>query len=195
MLIKLVLLIILINKLNGEMINELSLIECLNPIVTLHIYSSQLNPKWIINQTQIQFMRNLSKQSSKTNQNNSKRINSFERIMGYQGFSLKCSDKNEIFLSENIQLEKELLKTGQSYLSLELINHINKFIGQTKSFNSLRNIPRINCNNVPIKGPDSVPLYNPFTDNGGCFITKQLINNCYAYGIHSSLSLSQSFPF
>lgn len=193
MLIKLVIYLILIYQLNGEMRNELSLIECLNPIVTVHIYSSQLNPKWIINQTQIQFIQNLSKQSFSTNKNQSKRINSFNRIMGYQGFSLKCSN-NEIFLSENIQLEKELLKTGQSYLSSQLINHISKYIGQTKSINSLRNVPRINCNNVPIKGPDSVPAYNPLTDNGGCFITKQLINNCYAYGILSlSLLINQLF--
>ena len=60
-----------------------------------------------------------------------------------------------------------------------MLQHISeKTIFRTNS----RNLVRINCNKVPIRGPDSVPAYNPYTDNGGCFITKQLKNNCYAYG-------------
>ena len=59
---------------------------------------------------------------------------------------------------------------------------MNKYLGQGSFQINERNSLGINCNNVPIKGPDSVPHYNPLTDNGGCFLTKQLKNNCYAYG-------------
>ena len=93
-------------------------------------------------------------------------IKSSERIMGYQGFSISCSNDNEIFLNGINSIEKQLLNSGKSFLSLDIINHVNQYIGEEKIFrNNNRNLINTNCNNVPIKGPDSVPMYNPLTDN------------------------------
>ncbi|CAF1046866.1 unnamed protein product [Rotaria magnacalcarata] len=103
------------------------------------------------------------------------------RVMGYQGFSVSCSEKNEIFVHGAAIIEKELLESGRPYLSSAIIHHVLENIGQTAPMNPYRSLNRINCDHVPIKGPDSVPVFNPRTDNGGCFITKQSKNNCYAY--------------
>lgn len=161
----------------GQTIN----FECINPYVTLHIYSSKLNPRWRINQTDVKLIQNFRKKVTESN--------SSTRIMGYQGFSLSCDEKNDIFIHQSIEIEKQLLQTGRSVLSKEIFNHVQNYLGQSNgiSNNYMRNIPKINCNHVPIKGPDTVPIYNPLTDNGGCFITKQSNNNCYAYGEHFSL--------
>ncbi len=89
--------------------------------------------------------------------------------MVYQGFSISCSNDNQIFIHGIISLEKQLLNSGKFYLSSDVIDHVNQYFGQiTISINSLHNrilFNNNNCNHVPIKGPDSVPNYNPLTDN------------------------------
>jgi len=165
-------------------LNDLLTLECNEPLITLYIFSSQTNPTWKMNITQIYHIKNLVNKRIK-NSLNKQTINIHEystRIMGYQGFSISCSDNNQIFIHGLIDIEKQLLESGKSYLSSSIIDHVNQFIGQTTFTINYRNLPKINCNIVPIKGPDNVPIYNPLTDNGGCFLTKQSSNNCYAYG-------------
>ena len=184
---------------NGERFsNEILSFQCVNPYVTLYIYSSQLNPRWKINSIEMKSIRNLTNSLMKKNQNKEIRRKSSERILGYQGFSISCSEKrneNEIYIDQSITIENYLLKTGRSYLSSEIINHVQFYLGQSNinSNNYIKNLPRINCNQVPIKGPDTVPIYNPLTDNGGCFVTKQLNNNCYAYGCALNIPFSIDF--
>jgi hypothetical protein len=109
-------------------------------------------------------------------------IKSTTRIMGYQGFSVSCSDDNEIFVHGVIPVEKELLESGRPYLSATIVHHVSEYLGQSVPMTTYKSLNLINCDRVPIKGPDSVPVYNPQTDNGGCFVMKQSKNNCYAYG-------------
>jgi hypothetical protein len=160
---------------NGEL-DKLFLLKCNDPLVTLYIYSSKINPSWKINLTKLNYFENDQIEMKYSN-----------RIMGYQGFSISCSNDDQIFIHGIISLEKQLLNSGKLYLSSDVIDHVNQYLGQTTiSINSFHNrilFTNNNCNHVPIKGPDSVPNYNPLTDNGGCFITKQSINNCYAYGL------------
>ena len=112
-----------------------------------------------------------------------------KRILGYQGFSISCLDDKEIFINGLFQLENLLLNSGLKYLSLDIINHIKEHLGESYPINISKRLISINCDHVPIKGPDNVPVYNPKTDNGGCFITRQSKNNCYAYGLfHFQLS-------
>merc|ERR1711959_191686 len=40
----------------------------------------------------------------------------------------------------------------------------------------------VDCNATPIRGPDTVPDFDLANDVGGCFLEKQLQNNCYNYG-------------
>jgi hypothetical protein len=170
-------------------LNDLLTLECNQPLVTLYIFSSQTNPTWKINITQIVNIKKIANKMVKNFDNETMPMKSSTRIMGYQGFSISCSDKNEIFIHGNIPIENELLESGRTYLSSTIVDHVREYIGQTSEYieQSMsiindRNLVHINCNSVPIKGPDSVPVYNPQTDNGGCFITKQSTNNCYAYG-------------
>lgn len=39
--------------------------------------------------------------------------------------------------------------------------------------------PSVDCSHAV--GPDSVPVYNPTVDDGGCFVAHQSENNCYNY--------------
>lgn len=164
-------------------LTDLLTLECDQPLVKLYIFSSQTNPTWKINLTEIDHIKSLTNKIMKNSFDNEIiEIKSNTRIMGYQGFSISCSDNNQIFIHGIISIEKQLLESGKLYLSSNIISHVNEHIGQTIYRINYRNLARINCNIVPIKGPDTVPIYNPLTDNGGCFITKQSSNNCYAYG-------------
>ncbi len=165
-------------QLTKEDLNKLIGLDCLNPSVTLHVFSAKPNPIWKINLKQMNYIKSLVKDSSK----GLSLVKSTQRIMGYQGFTISCSKDNEIFLHGLNSIEKSLLDSGQSYLSSSIIEHVKENVGQSMSLNNSRSLTRINCDNVPIKGSDNVPTYNPQTGNGGCFIKKQSKNNCYAYG-------------
>jgi hypothetical protein len=107
------------------------------------------------------------------------------------GFSLAIDDQ---LVYGNIAAELFLLKTipASVGLSSAVIKHILSRILAFKSdietrhkFAAVtyRNESRLSadCNTV-IKGPDTVPIYSPSTDNGGCFIEDEGQNNCYDYG-------------
>ncbi|CAF2632657.1 unnamed protein product [Rotaria sp. Silwood2] len=126
-------------------------------------------------------MKTIASKMVKDYDNHTSTIKSTTRIMGYQGFSITCSINNEIFVHGVIPIEKELLDSGRPYLSPAIIRHVTEHIGESIVMTHYRSLTRFNCDRVPIKGPDSVPVFNPQTDNGGCFITKQSKNNCYAY--------------
>jgi hypothetical protein len=170
-------------------LDEIIKLNCAEYRVTLNVYSTELNPSWKMNLSEMIKIKNLIKQ----NENKTFEMKQTKRIIGYQGFSISCSKDKQIFVNNLIYLEKEFLKSGLSYLPSEIIDHVNKHIGECQPINVFKKSLSFNCDNVPIKGPDNVPKYNPQTDNGGCFITKQRINNCYAYGnLHlQHLSLNQ----
>jgi len=51
-----------------------------------------------------------------------------------------------------------------------------------ESVSEILETPNAVCDVTPIKGGDGIPKYDPKTDCGGCFITKEPNNNCYNYG-------------
>ena len=163
-------------------LNELLALDCNQPLVTLYIFSSRANPTWPVNMTQMVTVKNLATKIYKDFDNHTFPNQKTTRIMGYQGFSISCSINNEIFIHGIAPIEEELLNTGRPYLSSTIVEHVNENIGQYMSVINYKSLSRVNCHHVPIKGSDSVPIFNPQTDNGGCFITEQSQNNCYAYG-------------
>jgi hypothetical protein len=189
----LIVLLLFLYIVNGQLtkryLNNLLTLECNDPLVKLYIYSSQANPTWKINITEIVKLKKLANKMINDDDNDTLSIESTTRILGYQGFSVSCSDNSEIFIHGIIPIEKELLNSGRSYLSSSIIDHVSEYLGQSILRTNSKSLSYINCNDVPIKGPDSVPMYNPLTDNGGCFITKQSNNNCYAYGNSKTLFL------
>ena len=171
---------------NGELtktdLNELLALGCNQPSVTLHVFSTQSNPTWTINDTQMIKIKSIVNSVVKEYHKRIMLVDETTRIMGYNGFSLSCSTDKEIFINGIVALEKELLNSGRTYLPSMIVRHVTQHMGQSLSKNSSRILNSMNCNSVPIKGSDKAPTYNPQTDHGGCFITKQSANNCYAYG-------------
>lgn len=163
-------------------LEELLSLECDQPLVTLHIFSARTNPVWKMNITQNIRIKAVAKSMADNHDNKRSSNISNTRVMGYQGFSISCLDKKEVFIHGAMPIEKALLDSGRPYLSPTIVQYVSEHLGQDTSLVQYKSLNRINCDYVPIKGPDSVPIFNPRTDNGGCFITKQSKNNCYAYG-------------
>ena len=84
-------------------------------------------------------------------QNESFSISTTKRILGYQGFSVSCSTGKQIFINGLIQLEKELLKSGLKYLSSDVIDYVNQYMGESIPPTISDRITSINCDRVPIK--------------------------------------------
>jgi hypothetical protein len=74
--------------------------------VTLNVYSTELNPSWKMNLSEMIQIKNLIKQ----NENKTFEMKQTKRIIGYQGFSISCSKDKQIFVNNLIYLEKELSK-------------------------------------------------------------------------------------
>lgn len=171
---------------NGQAVNEdiedFLALSCNQPVVTLHVYSAGENPTWKLNITQIMNVKTVVSRMMKGYDNQTLSNKSSTRVMGYQGFSVSCSVDKEIFIQGLAQIEKQLLDSGRLYLPTSVFQHVSEHLGQAMPVINYRKLNGFHCDRVPIKGPDSVPAYNPQTDNGGCFITRQTRNNCYAYG-------------
>jgi len=102
--------------------------------------------------------------------------------MGYQGLTVSCSADASVFIYGLYPAEHDLLITGRNHLSQSIVQHVKEHLGEVM-IDSIE-IPEnnVDCNKVPIMGPDTVPQYDPNSDDGGCFVKKQSENNCYAYG-------------
>ncbi len=178
--------------LTTERLNELLALDCNQPLVTLHVFATKLNPVWTMNITQIASVKSIARDILKDYGKSRSLVNSTTRIMGYQGFTVSCSMDNEILIHGAVRLENQLLNSGRPYLSPMIVRHVSEHIGQSIFRPTYKSLSHINCDHVPIKGPDNVPVYNPQTDNGGCFIKRQAKNNCYAYGNKKRRLFSQS---
>lgn len=88
-------------------------------------------------------------------------------------------------------LERTLLVAGRRYLSPSVILHVKDHLGEIMAATTCVESPNADCNHAPIKGPDTVPQYDPSSDDQGCFVRKQSDNNCYAYGTDI---VTNSFP-
>eukprot|EP00697_Spironema_sp_BW2_P000953 gnl/Spiro4/11304_TR5963_c0_g1_i1.p1 gnl/Spiro4/11304_TR5963_c0_g1~~gnl/Spiro4/11304_TR5963_c0_g1_i1.p1 ORF type:complete len:362 (+),score=88.00 gnl/Spiro4/11304_TR5963_c0_g1_i1:71-1156(+) len=140
--------------------------------------------------------------------------------MGYRGLVVSCfGDTHGVLVQGWRQLEHVLLSSAPRTphifvdgdessvpigVSPSVVAHVLPLLGmrrseasavaaleRVRSFVSLSAPQGDMCTQVPLRGPDSPPVYNPNTDDDGCFVTMQADNNCYAYG---SDVVTNTFP-
>ncbi|CAF1211015.1 unnamed protein product, partial [Didymodactylos carnosus] len=179
--------------------------KCIQPYVILHLYSGRTNPQWRINLNQLRTIKSFINQTYHMLKANKKIT---ERVLGYQGFSVRCQktakasvninddDNDDILITGLSKVEYYLLSTGRRYMKQSTLEHVQKHIGeftviqQSKINTNNKNLQSNSiCNRTPIVGPDTVPHYNPYLDNYGCFTKMVTRNNCYAYDI-----VTNTFP-
>lgn len=164
-------------------------LDCDEPSVTLHVFSGTSDPVWKINKKQFNRIKTTANKILSQTDDFSLLSRPTTRVMGYQGFTIRCSSNQYVFVNGLSSLERLILLTGRNSLSKSVLQHVKDHVGDVMS--DLTHIESINagCNQVPIRGPDTVPKYDPQTDDDGCFVDRQTENNCYAYG-KDSFSLS-----
>jgi len=124
--------------------------------------------------------------------------------MGYQGFLLNYLSESEDNSVQTIikgatEAELYLLELLKGSIPKQVVDHIMEQIslnaggngeGKALKFLELRALneastnssSNFDCTKTPIRGSDSIPTYDPDTDDDGCFETEQYNNNCYNYG-------------
>ncbi|CAF3631497.1 unnamed protein product [Rotaria sordida] len=167
---------------NKDHLTKLQALECDEPSVTLHVFSGTSNPVWKINIRQLTKIKQLAYESLYQHNNVTLLSKPTTRIMGYQGFTISCSSDKPVFVHGLSPVEHLLLLGGRHYLSASVIRHVRDHVGEVMSDITHIESNNADCNHVPIVGPDTVPKYDPKSDDEGCFITRQTENNCYAYG-------------
>ena len=182
-------------QMTKDRLKELLALDCNQPTITLHIFSTKPNPVWTMSLSQIDGMKGVVSDVLNNYDNITSSAKSTTRIMGYQGFTVSCSAENQVFIQGIAPLENLLLSSGRTYVMPKILSHVQKYVGQSMPQTNYTSNNAINCDKVPIRGPDNVPEFNPQTDNGGCFIKKQLKNNCYAYGKCASFVLMEAMRF
>jgi hypothetical protein len=118
------------------------------------------------------------------------------RVIGYKGFVIVPLGYNtiEVNVRGNPKAEFMLLEIIKKKLPENVYAHILQEIGNGYEINSDGEVPAYSyvkiknsirsgqCDHTPIKGSDSVPSFDPKSDDQGCFEEKQWDNNCYNYG-------------
>lgn len=145
--------------------------------VTMLIFSGTENPSWTISSEQEKELKFILE--------NEPRSVVSKRVMGYQGFII--SNRH---IYGYPKAESFLVKTASSNAFVpEVMSHIQEVMGEYRGAprNQLESASReflinFDCNRTPVRGPDTAPKYDPSSDCGGCFVTKQVYNNCYNYG-------------
>jgi hypothetical protein len=168
-------------------------------LVELLVFSGTENPKWTINHIEYEKL-NQQLQSNKI-------ISQITtRVMGYKGFKISSMSNENIsyrIINNTPLAELFLLKTIRQNIHQDVIEHVFQVItsnivsldvndwvsNYSENPQIIKNSPFLNeyflqasCDATPIKGPDSVPDFNPDKNNYGCFEEKQWENNCYNYG-------------
>jgi hypothetical protein len=155
--------------------------------VTLFVYSGTPNPEWKINQEQFERLKEIQPPKNTTDENKP------QKVMGYQGFLITdLHNKTVKYIKGNAQAEHFLLKSISndvdlpSTVSTHVIDQINSYQAPPEDSSiSITYTPQGDksvCEKTPLRGPDTVPNYDPANDNQGCYILKQRDNNCYNYG-------------
>jgi len=176
------LLSIISGQFNKDHLTKLQALECDEPSITLHVFSGTTNPVWKINIKQLNGIKKVAYDTLYRSNNLTVLSKPTTRIMGYQGFTISCSSDKYVFIHGLAPLEHLILLGGRRYLPASVVRHVKDHVGEMMAGISDIAPNNADCNQVPIKGPDTVPVYDPKTDDEGCFIEKQTLNNCYAYG-------------
>ena len=172
-----------------EHLRQLQGLKCDQPSVTLHVFSGTQNPVWNIDAKQLVSIQTVANDLWRPTNNVSLFSKATKRIMGYQGFTISCSEDESVFVHGLSPLERILLVAGRRFLSPSVTLHVKDHLGEIMAATPCVESPNADCNHAPIKGPDTVPQYDPSSDDQGCFVKKQSDNNCYAYGKTISFAL------
>jgi hypothetical protein len=167
---------------NKDGLRKLQALECNEPSITLHVFSGTPNPVWKINAKELATIKTIAYEILYHSNNLGLLSKPTTRVMGYQGFTISCSSDKYVFINGLSPLEHLILLGGRDYLPASVINHVEDHAGEIMSEITDIEPSNAECGKVPIRGPDTVPKYDPETDDDGCFIKKQTENNCYAYG-------------
>jgi hypothetical protein len=167
---------------NKDHLTKLEALECDEPSITLHVFSGTSNPVWKINTKQLATIKKFAYETLYHSDNLALLSKPTTRIMGYQGFTISCSSDEYVFINGLSPLEHLILIGGRRYLSSSVMRHVKDHVGEIMSDITDIKPSKAECNKVPIRGPDTVPVYDPKSDDDGCFIARQTENNCYAYG-------------
>ena len=176
------LLTIVNSQFTEEKLPQLHALACDQPSITLHVFSGTADPTWTINGKQLSKIKALTNQTLRRAANGAVFHRHTSRVMGYHGFTIRCSPENSVFIHGIFPLEQMLLRAGRRYLQASVTRHVKEHLGDVVSGITENSTNNADCNSVPIKGPDTVPKYDPNSDDSGCFVKKQSENNCYAYG-------------
>jgi hypothetical protein len=172
---------------------KLQELECDEPSVTLHVFSGTPNPVWKINKQRLNKIKTVAYITLNNNNNIALLSKPTTRVMGYQGFTIRCSSDKFVFINGLSPLEHLLIRDGRRHVSASVVQHVKNHVGEIMSDITGREAINADCNHVPIVGPDAVPKYDPKSDDDGCFVKKQTENNCYAYGNRNASAITKSF--
>jgi hypothetical protein len=150
-------------------------LRCSNGVnVTLRVYSSSADPVHELSASDCQKVVAVANETDVT----------CARV-GYSGFVVHAATTLFIAPGSSRVLETYLLARFQVPQSVK--RHVSAALSLSDPclplWRSTQSHSRISdtCK-APIRGPDSPPVYDPQTDDSGCFITEQSKNNCYNYG-------------
>ncbi len=151
-------------------------------IVAMHVFSSTVDPTWTLSSEQLDTLRHAFPSAECSE---SLRYPS----VGYQGFSINGNK-----VKGCPQLERFLLSTCTVSLKPQVTAYVASqldLITAASSSTSLSAVaiesmllplaPRPRDPALPIRGPDTVPVYDPKDDVQGHFVSHQTENNCYNY--------------
>lgn len=115
--------------------------------------------------------------------------NRSSHLMGYSGFSVRGASESspEAFILGVPAVELRLIASAPAALVSDAVRahvvaQIVRIALQGGEPVAAADRGQLQQCKTPIVGPDSVPAFAPSTDDGGCFVSDQQLNNCYDYG-------------
>lgn len=141
--------------------------------ITLNVFSGVSDPTWTLSARQVVRMKGLLAAHQMDTR--------LRHIMGYTGFTVDGAT-----IRGSPIVEQYLLSTAPAkLLSAAVIEHVRTRIGESVVGRPVFDDLRVEKNNSGscdhVVGPDTVPQYNPSSDDGGCFEIECSNNNCYNY--------------
>jgi len=163
--------------------------------VTMRVFSGTTDPNWELTSERSRKLFTMISSVAKTARSN-RAPDPFgwtgsSRVMGYKGFVVSCAgSKRGVLIANQPEIERFLLATApRETVSVAVRTHVlerlagapAKLYANAEAGDLTQLRAKGQCA-VPIVGPNTPPVYNPDTDDQGCFETDQSDNNCYNYG-------------
>jgi hypothetical protein len=153
-------------------------------VVVMHVFSATADPSWTLSPSQLDELR-----SSIPSVECSASLR-YPNV-GYQGFTINGNK-----VKGCPQLERVLLSTCPISLKPQVIAYVTSQLHDISAASANTHLspssidsflqpsaraPRPVAPSLPVRGPDTVPVYDPKNDVQGHFISHQTENNCYNY--------------